>query len=619
MPPHTTLYLLGSFAYKKSLTRADLKLFFDALCGEHLDLKNDLKQYFPNRTIDANQEPIDNANPTHTKNWLTDSYDLKHLTAQEIGLLASKSEDTDSSSEDIEQLLVTGIVQNWITWNMPPMIDYGSIASKKYTYVAPSSDCMRTSIRSICNILAFDQKTQLFSIETLLENAPNATKELQNFYKTYPGKKCSDQSIIPYTAADLQDENLRMAWSDDVIKINIPYATYVELYTKNGTRVKNAPRETGPFAIYLPTDNSYLLNDKKPNKYGFYEQAIKIGDSTYDVYTPSSELLGFGFAPYTHTLIFILNYILGLNLFDGITIDKELIKTNFEKKYMEKLGHTKPFKDVTSNISSTVGADLIVTHLISHTFTTTRNQTFFIGLQGGLHAYVREVWKKPTEDTSEYTLDKKYTDPDVNLFITHACNVNPNLSGIRNQSYLFRGDWFLNSTKLYVVKKIIDYIDLKKSATNYDNPDEYLKDIIVYEEEKDSSKDQEFYLEVIKNILTKLRFVIGEIDICRIMKGSFEPFFLHNVSFKKIILNDIQTKLLSQRPDNKDNALMVAVKTGNKEEINRILNFIVDLKDENLNKKILEQVNKNNENIEMVATKFYNKQAAEQIRKALEN
>ncbi|HBL98102.1 TPA: hypothetical protein DDZ86_00465 [Candidatus Dependentiae bacterium] len=511
-PPHTTLYLLYGFIYKKTENRADLEKFFTALCTKPAEPEK--KQPEQQKLAPITPSAIDlltQANPSLGKNWVDDEFDLKTLSKYSLDPTKLKV----FKRLDFEEILAAGITQNWAASGMAPIFQYGVVTSKIYPTIS-FPDCFESNFRTIFNMIAFDRKTSLLSAETLKANAPGTLQELLQFYTKHPGKKQADnKSIAPFTASDLQDKDLSAAWIDEVIKNNIPYATYIELFDNNGTLIKQAQLPLGPFFICLP-DNSSLLKGKTVNDKGFYENAVTIGGKEYNAFTPSSGLIGYELAPYTHTFIFIINHLLGLNLFKNENIEEELVKPDFEKTYTQKLSTVAPFANISLKTAGTMD---------THTITTTSQQKFVLNLDKGYHTFISPILAPKDTDQKKNLLDilskNNALSPEILLILTHAFDLNSTqitrLDSI-DQSFLFQGNWFLNSGKIEAIK------NLAQAA------------------EKDS-KNREFYFTVIKNIYAKFYFVEGDWTDYAFLIQAIEPYLQSNEPLKKLIFNYAQEKI----------------------------------------------------------------------------
>lgn len=426
-PENLVLYFIYAFVNKKAQQKDELKKFFKGLC----------------------QGDLENTNPSLKSSWSNEKFDSEEVLKHKNDSKSLLSKRYLLSDENLEELLAVGVLTQWSASRLPPLFEYGEAKSGVVDGVH-FPDCFESALRNLFNIVAYDEKTKLFSAEKLKSAAPKLLNEVLDFYKDFAGKK-GGELLHSYVAADLQDALLRTAWLDRVIKKNIPYFMYIDLYNKKGKRVYEAPLKKGPFVICLP-DGSPLLENKNPGSGGFYENVLTIGDKIYHAFTPSSGLFGYELVPYTYNFIVIMNHLLGLDLFKDVDLGKELLTNDFEARYISTMKNIKPFEGIVYK-----KYDFIDELELSFA----ENRTFIVQIDKGQHTSI----KLPFAGGHSWSIDlfNKIVNPEAMVFLCHAFNFDASGLGklkALNQPFWYRGDWSLNSAKILGVDQLIERISL---------------------------------------------------------------------------------------------------------------------------------------------------------------
>jgi len=175
-------------------------------------------------------------------------------------------------------------------------------------------DCMDTTIRNVCNLLAFDSAKQAFSIDRL---------------KAYGGQDRLGRCVeLFYTTDFTKEPNKTLgdhaAWT--AVISNIPYAAYFQRSDQARRDFGNDQRAflKAPVYIKIPAGDqkNAALNDYLQKN--SYEQ---VGDEKVQV---------FEIVPSIRNLIIALDWLLNLNLFEG-RLATEFVRDDFVKTYMPLL------------------------------------------------------------------------------------------------------------------------------------------------------------------------------------------------------------------------------------------------------------------------------------------
>lgn len=456
-PEHLVLYFIYAFVNKKAEGRTDLSMFFKGLC----------------------QEKLKGTDPSQQSKWAQEKFGSELPTEKTVVLSASDT----FSFEKLEETLCAGVLMNWITSDLPPLFEYKNVTSQVVRGVH-FPDCFESTLRNVFNIVAYDKDTGLFSAKKLEETVPTVLKEISVFYQDFSGKK-DGEFLKPYTSSDLESDILETAWLDRVIKNNIPYATYRDLYDKKGKKLYEARPKQGPFLVCLP-DASPLLDKKDVNEKGFYENVLTIGDMKYHAFTPSSGLFGYELVPYVHSFIILMNYLCGLDLFKEVDLGQELLSEGFEANYISTLSNKNPFERIIYSKGANDELNIVVSG----------ERAFVVQLNRGLHAFITLFWSRVAEEIKTVWQDQLFAavvNPEVCLLIAHAFDLAVTKSKALdavNQSFFYRGNWAMNSRKLGAIKQ------LATQATAH-------------------PKNKDFYVESIKMITAKFHLVerdFGELN-----------------------------------------------------------------------------------------------------------
>ncbi len=502
-----TLYLLFGFAYKKMGTRKDLKDFLDALCSSSLKEVN-----------------FTELNPTSASGWLGESFTLQELATFVF-------EELKKQGVDFVKASATGVIQNWKLSIIPTLAGYRGVAPSQYPSVV-FPDCFETTLHNIVNILAFNGSLWASGGSNEAPYSVDAIKRqlwglnpvepviipdgIKKFYEKYPGKKLGDGTWIEYSVYDLSNDTMHADWLDMVLKNNIPYAIYtLVLNTKTSTA-----KPLKVMAICLPSNSTLLDKNKFDATTGLYKNVITLDGEVYDAFVVDGGLVGYELHSLTRNLIIMLNHILGLNLFKDVKDwDSEIQKKDFGAVYISRLAQAL-FANI--GIINTDNIDIIVVKLNKRdegNEATTEplaqagegdggeelfegpEKEFRIRISRGQHGEVLGIKKEgvvssleESENASYFIPQLKELSPELaalllNAYALDLTRVSGPLPLVKDENYLFCGNWALNSDKIDAIEKIGGYLE---------------------EHESLSSVKKTFYLSVIQNILNSFNFVEGD-------------------------------------------------------------------------------------------------------------
>ncbi len=252
-----------------------------------------------------------------------------------------------------------------------PLAAYTRVKIPESSKETPLSfpNCVEASLENISNILSFDDTklgadphTPRFSIASLekqLHKTASLPEDIKKFYKKYPGNYDQQAKLyLVYSADQLSKVDMQEDWLKIVLKNNIPYAMYSNLFKPGNSETGSPETIIKKFAIYLPPQSALIPS--KTNKSGYYPQCIKVKDRLYDAFTDESGLLGYNLHSLTSNIIILLNHFLGLGLFgDANGLDQVISDKDFEGKYLPKLAEAIGGK-IRSNYTNTDDLHTIV-------------------------------------------------------------------------------------------------------------------------------------------------------------------------------------------------------------------------------------------------------------------
>lgn len=287
-PSYMTERVLLSFVYKKYGSNKKMLITFYEMLNKKLNNK-----FLIDTFTCSGYEKID---PEQAQNKLNE-----FLKSENIQTLESHIEDLlfyFTQIKEIPQENNYKLVTNYVVG----------------TSTDSSTDCMENTIRNFIRLLAYDPTTQMLSLDTLRKKIKSKTDYNQkfiNFLNTYNDPKYDDS------------DDAHREWIQLIS--NIPYAFYNRTRSNDYKLDLSSGNIKGKTFICLPYHSTH------DNSATFLKHGIlkSLGNA-------------YVLEPNIHTLIIVLNHLLGLGLFDQKNMDAEIVRPDFIRNYLpllcQKLG-----------------------------------------------------------------------------------------------------------------------------------------------------------------------------------------------------------------------------------------------------------------------------------------